>query len=134
MKQRGFCTAMIAATMIFTAGQPALACTSILVTKGASRDGSTMITYAMDSHELYGKLDYRPAGIHLPGAMRDVVDTETGEHLGRVKEAPFTYARVGYINEHQLAISETTFTGREELAAGRHDRLRQPHVHGPGAL
>jgi dipeptidase len=95
--------------------QQALACTSILVTKGASKDGSTMITYAMDSHELYGQLAYRPAGIHLPGTMRDVIHGESGALLGRVPEAPVTYARVGHINEHQLALAETTFTGREEL-------------------
>ncbi len=94
----------------------ALACTSILVTKGASKDSSTMITYAMDSHELYGKVAYRPAGLHLPGTMRDLFDGETGKFLGRVKEEPFTYARVGHINQHQLAIGETTFTGRDELA------------------
>jgi dipeptidase len=102
--------------MAFAAVQQALACTSILVTKGASQDGSTMITYAMDSHELYGQLAYRPAGIHLPGATREVINGETGAFLGRVKEAPVTYARIGHINEHQLAIAETTFTGREELA------------------
>lgn len=95
--------------------QQAPACTSILVTKGASKDGSTMITYSMDSHELYGQLTYRPAGVHLPGTMRDIVSGETGKFLGRIKEAPVTYARVGLINEHQLAIGETTFTGREEL-------------------
>jgi dipeptidase len=96
--------------------QQALACTSILVTKGASLDGSTMITYSMDSHELYGKVAYRPAGIHIPGTMREVFHGETGVFLGRVNEAPRTYARVGHINEHQLAIGETTFTGRDELA------------------
>ncbi|MDE6240320.1 MAG: C69 family dipeptidase, partial [Muribaculaceae bacterium] len=30
------------------------ACTSLIATKGASADGSTMITYAADSHTLYG--------------------------------------------------------------------------------
>ncbi|MBN1567770.1 MAG: C69 family dipeptidase [Acidobacteria bacterium] len=108
---------IIAAGMIVSlTGRPAHACTSILVTKGASKDGSTMITYAMDSHELYGKLAYRPAGIHIAGTMRNMFSGESGAFLGRVKEAPFTYARVGHINEHQLAIAETTFTGREELA------------------
>ncbi|NTW23269.1 MAG: dipeptidase, partial [Lentimicrobium sp.] len=37
------------------------ACTNFLVTKGATTDGSTMITYAADSHVLYGELYYRPA-------------------------------------------------------------------------
>ena len=29
------------------------ACTNVLVTKGASVDGSNMISYAADSHQLY---------------------------------------------------------------------------------
>ena len=32
------------------------ACTNVLVTKGASIDGSNMISYAADSHQLYGEL------------------------------------------------------------------------------
>ena len=107
---------MVATILCFASVSQALACTSILITKGASQDGSTMLTYSMDSHELYGQLTYRPAGIHLPGTMRDVIDSESGAFLGRVREAAITYARVGLINEHQLAIGETTFTGREELA------------------
>ena len=38
------------------------ACTNVLVTKGASIDGSNMISYAADSHQLYGELYYKPAG------------------------------------------------------------------------
>ena len=38
-----------------------LACTNFLVTKGASADGSTMISYAADSHIRYGELYYSPA-------------------------------------------------------------------------
>lgn len=34
---------------------------------------------------------------------------------GRVKQVAHTYAVVGLMNEHQLAISETTFDGRQEL-------------------
>jgi dipeptidase len=116
MRRKCSVVLLMAIIMAVTIIQQALACTSILVTKGASQDGSTMITYAMDSHELYGQLAYRPAGVHLSGTMRDVINGETGAWLGRVKEAPATYARVGHINEHQLAIAETTFTGREELA------------------
>ncbi len=115
MNRAFFVNLITAVTMVACLAQQALACTSILVTKGASKDGSTMITYSMDSHELYGQLAYRPAGIHLPGTMRDVFSGETGKFLGRVKEAPVTFSRVGLINEHQLAIGETTFTGREEL-------------------
>jgi dipeptidase len=115
MKRKIFASVVVAGVMIVSIVQQAHACTSILVTKGASKDGSTMITYSMDSHELYGKLTFRPAGVHLPGTQRDIFSGETSKFLGRIKEAPFTYARVGLINEHQLAIGETTFTGREEL-------------------
>jgi dipeptidase len=93
----------------------ALACTSMLVTKGASTDGSTLITYAADSHELYGELYYTPARRHAAGAQRDIFEWDTGKFLGRIKEAPVTYSVVGNMNEHQLSISESTFTGREEL-------------------
>ena len=37
------------------------ACTNVIVTKGASADGSNMVSYAADSHWLYGELYFRPA-------------------------------------------------------------------------
>jgi dipeptidase len=91
------------------------ACTSILVTRGASTDGSTMITYVADAHDFFGELQHTPAGRHAPGAMRDVFEWDSGKFLGRVKQAPVTHAVVGNMNEHQVAISETTFGGRKEL-------------------
>jgi dipeptidase len=94
---------------------PALACTNFLITKGASEDGSTMITYAADSHVLYGELYYTPAGRHIPGSMMDVYEWDTGKLLGQIAQVPETYSVVGNINEHQVAIGETTWGGREEL-------------------
>jgi dipeptidase len=97
------------------------ACTNLLVTKGASKDGSTMITYAADSHTLYGELYFKRGGRHLPGEMRDIREWDsgttfdTGKLLGKIPEAPVTYTRVGNMNEHQLTIAETTFGGRKEL-------------------
>lgn len=95
--------------------RPAKACTSVLVSRGASLDGSAMITYVADSHELYGELQVRPATDNLPGTLVDVFEWDTGKHLGQIKQAPHTYAVVGYLNEKQVAIGETTFGGREEL-------------------
>ena len=46
------------------------ACTNVLVTKGASTDGSNMVSYAADSHQLYGELYYAPAGVWQSGDMR----------------------------------------------------------------
>ena len=103
------------------AGGDLEACTNLLVTKGASKDGSTMITYAADSHTLYGELYFKRGGRHLPGEMRDIREWDsgttfdTGKLLGKIPEAPVTYTRVGNMNEHQLTIAETTFGGRKEL-------------------
>jgi dipeptidase len=91
------------------------ACTNFLVTKGASADGSTLISYAADSHVLYGELYYRPAATYPAGTMMDVVEWDSGKKLGQIKQAQQTYSVVGNMNEHQLSIGETTFTGREEL-------------------
>jgi dipeptidase len=103
------------ATALALVAPDALSCTSILVTKGASADGSTMITYAADSHELYGELYFTPAGLHPFGAMREVVEWDTGKTLGRIPQAAVTYQVVGNMNEHQVAIAESTWGGRKEL-------------------
>ena len=108
-------TALILA-LLLAAGSALDACTNLLVTKGASRDGATMITYAADSHTLYGELYFKRGGRHLPGEFRDIIEWDTGKALGRIPEAPVTYTRVGNMNEFQLAIAETTFGGRKELA------------------
>ncbi len=94
---------------------PAGACTNFLVTRGASTDGCTMITYAADSHELYGELYYTPAGRHRPGAQVDIHEWDTGKLLGQIPQVPQTYRVVGNMNEHQVAIGETTWGGRPEL-------------------
>ncbi|MDY0370244.1 MAG: C69 family dipeptidase [Bacteroidales bacterium] len=91
------------------------ACTNYIVTKGASTDGSVMITYAADSHELYGELYHWPAAQHPEGSMLDVVEWDSGRFLGKIKQAPVTYNVVGNMNEYQVAIGETTFGGRPEL-------------------
>jgi dipeptidase len=90
-------------------------CTNFLVTRGASADGSTMITYAADSHGLYGELYFIPAGVHAPGTMIEIHEWDTGKFLGRIPQVPETYSVVGNMNEHQVSIGETTYTGRKEL-------------------
>jgi dipeptidase len=88
----------------------------MLVTKGATKDGSTFITYSADSHDLYGSLSVTPARDHLAGSTREIYDWDSGKRLGEIAEVAHTYAVVGNMNEHQLAIAESTFGGREELA------------------
>ena len=91
------------------------ACTNVLVTKGASTDGSNMISYAADSHQLYGELYFAPAGIWNKGDMRQINEWDTGRYLGLIPQPARTYQRVGNMNEHQLIIAETTYGGRHEL-------------------
>jgi len=95
--------------------QVSLACTNFLISKGASIDGSTMITYAADSHTLYGELYYQPAADYPASALRDIYEWDTGKFLGRIPQLAHTFSVVGNMNEFQVAIGETTFGGREEL-------------------
>ena len=93
----------------------AYACTNVIITKGASLDGSTLVTYAADSHTLYGELYYHPAMNYGPGAMMKIHDWDTGRYLGDIPQVAHTYQTVGNMNEYQVIIAETTFGGREEL-------------------
>jgi dipeptidase len=95
--------------------QKASACTNLIVTKGATKDGSTMVSYLADSHSLYGELYFKPAADYKAGTMVKVYEWDTGKYLGQIVQAQHTYSVVGNMNEHQLVIGETTFTGREEL-------------------
>ena len=92
-----------------------MACTNFLFTKGATKDGSTMVTYSADSHVLYGELYHWPAQDWPAGSMLDVYEWDTGKFMGKIPQVAHTYNVVGNMNEHQLAISETTFGGRKEL-------------------
>ena len=91
------------------------ACTNMIITRGASVDGSVMITYAADSHIRYGELYHRPAGHHPESATVKLYDRSTAKYLGEVPEVPETYNVIGFMNEYQVAIGETTFGGRSEL-------------------
>lgn len=95
---------------------PAMACTSLIVAKGAGEDNSVFITYAADSHSLYGELYNQPAADHRKGDVRKVVEWDTGKPLGEIPEVKHTYATIGNMNEHGLTIAESTWGGREELA------------------
>ncbi len=91
------------------------ACTNLIAGKKATTDGSVMVTYAADSHNLYGMLTHTPAADHAPGTMRKVVEWDTGKPLGEIPQPAHTYNVVGNINEHQVAIGESTWGGHEEL-------------------
>lgn len=108
---------IIAALIAFSAAfGSAYACTNLIVTKGASTDGSVMVSYAADSHQLYGALYSTKGGKHKQGAMLRVTEWDSGRYLGEIPQVSVTYSTIGNINEHQVIIGETTYGGREELA------------------
>jgi dipeptidase len=72
-----------------------------------------MITYTCDG-EFVPQLEYLPAADYAPGDSLAITNW-SGEVRGRVAQVAHTYAVVDLMNEHQLAIGETTFGGREEL-------------------
>ena len=109
--------ALLTIALMFSASA-SFACTNFIVTKGASNDGSAFLSYAADSHVLYGELYYRPAADYQPGTMMKIYNWDSGQYLGDIPQVLHTYNVVGNVNEHQLAIGETTYGGREELWEG----------------
>ena len=116
LRSRNFSSLLILIVLVVTTlgiAQPSDACTNILVTKTASVDGSVIITYACDGR-FHPRLRRSAAEDHEDGSKYEIKDWY-GKVRGVIPQVPHTYAVVGLMNEHQLAISETTTTGREEL-------------------
>ena len=100
---------------ILLAAMPAMACTNLIVGKGASADGSVMCSYNCDGFGFSGSLFYSPAGRHAPGEQIAIHGWGPA-HPGRyVAQVDYTYNVVGLMNEKQVTIVETTFDGRLEL-------------------
>ncbi|HZJ80243.1 MAG TPA: C69 family dipeptidase [Dysgonamonadaceae bacterium] len=109
---------VIGVILVFQLSIPLIfACTNFLIGKKASTDGSTMISYSADSYNLYGELYHWPAKKYNAGELLKVYEWDTGKYLGEIPQVLQTYNVVGNMNEHQLAIGETTFTGRSELSS-----------------
>ena len=115
MKTRLTVTAAAVAAAFLLPAFHGEACTNILVTRGASADGSCMVSYAADSHQLFGELYYRPVADWEKGAMLNIYEWDTAKYLGQIPQVRHTYQTVGNMNEHQLIIAETTYGGRPEL-------------------
>ena len=90
-------------------------CTNLIVGNKASTDGSTLVSYAADSHVLYGELYHWPAAKHAPGEMVDIYEWDSRKYLGQIPQVENTYNVVGNMNQFQVTIGETTFGGRENL-------------------
>ncbi len=98
-------------TGIYTSGL--WACTNIIITKGASADSAAYLVYTNDGEWLY-HLDRTPAKDY-PANDSLIYKSLSGLKY-KIHQVPHTYAIVGFfMNEHQVTVGETTFTGREEL-------------------
>ena len=92
-----------------------MACTNYLVTPGASVNGTSMVSYAADSHTLYGALYNRQKATYPAGTMMDVYEWDTGHYLGQIPQATETYNVIGNVNEYGLVIAESTYGGIADL-------------------
>ncbi len=106
---------LILSVLVLTAYATASACTNFIVTRGASTDGSILVSYAADSHALYGALYHTQGGKHKAGEMLPVINWDEGNYLTDIPQVPVTYTTNGNMNEHSLIIAETTYGGRSEL-------------------
>ncbi len=108
--------ALISVLLVFFAyTNNTFACTNFIVTKGASVDGSVMITYNADAGGFMEPLYYYSGGTYKAGDSLEVYDWDSGKYLGKIAQVAKTYRVVGNMNEFQVAIGETTFGGRDEL-------------------
>lgn len=114
MKKLFLATLLVAAFIIPNLSS-VYACTNILVSRGASSDGSAMIAYSADAGGFMERLYFYRGGKHNPGETVDIYEWDTGKFLGKIKQAAETYNVVGNMNDYQVSVGETTFGGRSEL-------------------
>jgi len=119
------------------------ACTDIVVGRAASADGSVITSHTGCCEEC--RVHVVPARTYPPGAMAPVYYglqdvrkplEEYGKIIGYIPQAEKTYAyfHTGYshMNEHQLAIGESTLSQRDELKTRvRISSLLRAGVRGP---
>lgn len=113
--------------------QAAYSCTTIMVGRKASSDGSVMTSHTCDGR-YSTRIEVIPAMKYDAGAERFLPkrrDDNTGPMPqfawgpagGKIPQVPetFGYLAPAYacMNEHQLAIGESTFVGRKELASDK---------------
>jgi dipeptidase len=111
----------------------ARSCTSIMVGRKASQDGSVITSHTCDSHRTGSQIVCVPAATYRPGAERALSKRNEDDSgpmgrygrtpTGKIPQVAKTYAYLApayaCMNERQLAIGESTFGGREELQSDR---------------
>ena len=123
-----FLTLVFSLSALYATGQIKESCTSIVVAKDASEDGSVMTAHTCDSNyrtwltmekrRKYGKGETQPIFWGLLH-NEEPHDKRNVEEKGRIPAEGETYAYLNTaypcLNEKQLAIGETTIVGKKEL-------------------
>jgi dipeptidase len=108
-------------------------CTTITVGKKASADGSVVTSHTCDSHRTRGWLDITPAKEFPRGSKKTMhrrINDDTKampaykyDPSGEIPQVEKTYGFINTaypaMNQHQLAVGESTFGGRESLRSNR---------------
>ena len=100
-------------------------CTSMLISKEASADGSTLTTQSVDGH-YETRIHIVPGSKHAAGTVRPIMkggglgaDQKPAVKVGEIPEVEQTFTRYDsaypFMNEKQIIIGETTIGGRREL-------------------
>lgn len=116
---------------VFDEETQGMECTTVTVGRLASKDGSVMTSHTDDSHRSRTNIWVEPAADHQKGEMQKMylrrwAKPQEGKmpryeniEIGEIPQVPHTYQffNTAYpcMNEHQLAIGESTFGGRDEL-------------------
>ncbi|MFC2131780.1 dipeptidase [Bacteroidota bacterium] len=110
-----YSTLITIAILMFIGYNQTESCTNYLVSKGASTDGSTIITYNADAGGFMEPLRFHPTANYNEGDSLEIFDWDSGKYLGKIPQVKHTYSVIGNMNEYQVSIGETTFGGRSEL-------------------
>ena len=134
MQRRKISVVFLLFVSVLLISLPLYGCTTFVVGKDASKDGSTMTTHTCDCGSCDSRLIYVPAKDHEPGSKRPVYECthpyprfvdadrapgyapmdgqEPTEPLGYIPEVEHTYSyfdgSYAIMNEHGLGIGETT--------------------------
>ncbi len=126
---------VLAATAAFSAllAGDALACTSIMVGRMASADGSVMTSHTCDGHRDRSDIQVVARAQHPSGSLRQLSKrcdddrgpmprygrTPTGSIVEAAETLGYLHPVYASMNERQVAIGESTFGGRPELVSGK---------------
>ncbi len=122
-------TGSLFAALFVLVAATAFGCTDVVAGKDATVDGSVITSHTADGAFYDAQVRTIPGATFPKGAMADVYWNITAEEEGgpvKIGEIPqvettYTYFHVGYpfMNEHGVAIGETTIGQKEELKTFR---------------